>query len=52
MMDFSALFLSDAKSLFLGQQEENMAAYLYSTPDPNIENDPANGEVCYMELIS
>lgn len=52
MVDFSALFLSDAKSLFLGQQEENMAAYLYSTPDPNIDNDPANGEVCYMELIS
>lgn len=50
--DFNASFLSDAKFLFLGEQEENMSAYLYSTPDPNIENDPANGEVCYMELIS
>ncbi|NET45404.1 hypothetical protein [Okeania sp. SIO2B3] len=52
MTDFQTSFLSDVKSLFLQEQEENLAPYLYSTPNPDIENDPANGEGCYQELIS
>ncbi len=52
MSDFYQSFLSDVKSLFLRQQEENLAAYLYSTPNPDIKDDPANGEICYLELIS
>ncbi|NEN88244.1 MAG: hypothetical protein F6K48_04665 [Okeania sp. SIO3H1] len=52
MTDFQSSFLSDVKSLFLQEQEENLAPYLYSTPNPNIEDDPANGEGCYQELIS
>ncbi|NES89548.1 MULTISPECIES: L-histidine N(alpha)-methyltransferase [Okeania] len=50
MTDFQTSFLCDVKSLFLQQQEENLAPYLYSTP--NIEDDSANGEGCYQELIS
>lgn len=46
-MDFNPLFLSDAKSLFLGQEEDNMAAYFYSTPNPAIKNDTVNGEKYY-----
>ncbi len=52
MTDFHQSFLSDVKSLFLNQQKENLAPYLYSTPSPDIEGDPANGEGCYQELIS
>lgn len=29
-----------------------MSPYLYSTPNPDIEGDLANGEGCYLELIS
>ncbi|NES78467.1 MULTISPECIES: L-histidine N(alpha)-methyltransferase [unclassified Okeania] len=50
MTDFQTSFLCDVKSLFLQQQEENLAPYLYSTP--NIEDDSANGEGFYQELIS
>ena len=50
--NFNQLFLSDVKSLFLQEQEENLSPYLYSTPDPDIEGDLANGEGCYLELIS
>lgn len=51
MMNFNATFLADAKSLFLGQQEENMGAYFYSTPNPAIKNDAVNGEKYYREAI-
>ena len=52
MTDFIQSFLSDAKSFFLQHQKEHMAPYLYSTPDPEIENDPANGEGYYLELLT
>jgi uncharacterized SAM-dependent methyltransferase len=51
MIDFNASFLSDVKSLFLHQQQENMASYLYSTADPAIEGDTVNGEEYYREVI-
>ncbi|MEY3223759.1 MAG: hypothetical protein RLZZ203_2615 [Cyanobacteriota bacterium] len=45
-------FMSDVKSLFLHQQEENMGSYLYSTPDPSIKGDTVNGEEYYREIIN
>lgn len=50
--DFNKSFLADVKSLFIDGQEEILSPYLYSTPNPEIEGDLANGEGCYMELIS
>lgn len=44
-------FLLDFKQLLLHQQQENMYPYLYSTPDPSKENDPACGETHYNDLI-
>lgn len=44
-------FISDVKSLFLHQQEENMGCYLYSTPNPSIEGDTVNGEEYYRKII-
>ena len=52
MTDFDQLFLADVKALFLGEQEENLSPYLYSTPNPDIKGDLANGEGCYYDLIS
>ncbi|NES06601.1 MAG: L-histidine N(alpha)-methyltransferase [Okeania sp. SIO2F4] len=52
MSYFYQSFLCDVKSLFLRQQEENLGAYLYSTPNPDIKDDPANGEAYYLEIIS
>jgi uncharacterized SAM-dependent methyltransferase len=52
MIEFDASsFIANAKSLFLHLEEENLAPYIYSTPDPTIENDPARGEEYYRELI-
>lgn len=52
MIEFdSSLFKEKVKSLFLHTEEENLAAYIYSTPDPNIENDPARGEEYYRQVI-
>lgn len=44
-------FLLEFKKLFQRQSSENMYPYLYSTPDPNIENDLARGELHYNDLI-
>ena len=52
MTDFDRLFLADVKALFLQQKEENLSPYLYSSPDPDIEGDLANGEVHYYKIIS
>lgn len=52
MIEFDASsFIANAKSLFLHLEEENLAPYIYSTPDPSIENDPARGEEYYQILI-
>ncbi len=51
-MDFKTSFLADTKSLFLEGKKDHMGSYLYSTPNPEIQDDPAKGEVYYMELIS
>lgn len=45
-------FLDDVKAIFLQEKEENLSPYLYSTPNPEIVGDLANGEGCYYELIS
>ncbi len=50
--DFNQSFLADVKALFLQEKEENLSPYLYSTPDPDIEGDLANGEVHYYQIIS
>ena len=49
---FDPLFLVDVKALFLQEKEENLSPYLYSTPDPDIEGDLANGEIHYYKIIS
>ncbi|NEP53192.1 MAG: L-histidine N(alpha)-methyltransferase [Moorea sp. SIO3C2] len=52
MIEFDpSSFKEKAKSLFLHIEEETLAAYIYSTPDPNIENDPARGEEYYRQVI-
>ena len=51
MKNFNASFLSDVKSLFLHQQQENMGSYIYSTSDPAIDGDPVKGEEYYSEVI-
>lgn len=44
-------FLVDFEQLLRHESQENMSPYLYSTPDPNIENDRACGELHYNNLI-
>ncbi len=51
-MDFHSTFLADTKALFLEGRKEHMGPYLYSTPDPNIEGDMANGEAHYLAVIN
>ncbi len=50
--DFDPLFLADVKALFLGKKEDNLSPYIYSTPNADIDEDLANGEVYYYELVS
>ncbi|MCV6639085.1 L-histidine N(alpha)-methyltransferase [Candidatus Albibeggiatoa sp. nov. NOAA] len=45
------LFLSDITQLFQRQAKENMYPYIYSSPNPEIENDLACGETHYNDLI-
>ena len=49
---FSQQLLSDVKSLFLQEKDENLSPYLYSTANPEIKGDLADGEGCYYRLIS
>ncbi len=51
MIEIDNSFLCDVKSLFLHEQEDNMGAYLYSTPNPAIDADTVNGEEYYREAI-
>lgn len=49
---FQQQFLDDVKAIFLQENSENLSPYLYSTPNPEIEGDLADGEGCYYRLIS
>ena len=44
-------FVFDVKYFFLGQKKENLGPYLYSNPNPEIENDLVYGEKYYQKLI-
>lgn len=44
-------FEIDFENLLRGRDREHMSPYLYSTPDPSIERDPACGEIHYNNLI-
>ena len=44
-------FILDVKALFLRQRKENLGPYLYSEPNPEIENDPVCGERYYQTVI-